>query len=485
MSTNTKRERIAARSAGMPRARTIGAACMAAAGLLAMAGMASAQDQIAIKGGRIISVAHPPIDGGVILIRQGRIQAVGKDIAIPSDYKVIDATGKVIMPGFVEVHSSRGMDQANERNNNVPFLSVMDAIDPGQEYFEDCRRNGVTTVAVAPGDDTMIGGQSAIIKTAGAIVDQMVVKRNAGVKISLKPGTGRSRMSQIASLRKELDSARDAIQDEYDKPKVAGAGAGTADDDNDNIAHDDDPKGQKVDDPLQQQQQDGVPGAPDSVSDAGVRRATLISLLKGELQAYIYCELAMDVPQAIKLTKEYHLKTTLVLGHNCYKAAKQVAASKLPVVVDSTLVFWDTDPRTGEDHKVVIPKIYRDAGVPLTFQITGIGGGTLFRSPDLPPTLGSNFLWYQAATAVKYGLPVSEALEAITLLPAKLLGIDKLAGSIEPGKDADLVILTGDPLRVSTWVDKTLVRGQVVYEREKDRKLQQLLPTTSQSVTSR
>jgi imidazolonepropionase-like amidohydrolase len=478
MGTFMRRERMApARPAGTQRAQTILAVCVAVAGMLASTPGASAQEQIAIKGGRIVSVAHPPIEGGVILIREGRIQAVGKDLAIPSDYKVIDATGKVIMPGFIEAHSSRGMDQANERNNNVPFLSVMDAIDPGQEYFEDCRRNGVTTVAVTPGDDTMIGGQAAVIKTAGAIVDQMVVKRNAGVKISLKPSTGRSRMSQLASLRKELDNARDAIQDEYDKPKVAGAGS---DDDGD-----DNGGGQNVDDPLQQQQPDGIPGAPDAAADAGVRRETLIRLLKGELPAFIYCELAMDVPQAIKLTKEYNLKSTLILGHNCYKAVKQVAASKLPVVVDSTLVFWETDPRTGEDHKIVIPKIYREAGVPLTFQVTGIAGGTLFRAPDLPPTLGSNFLWYQAATAVKYGVPVNEALESITLRPAKLLGIDKLAGSIEPGKDADLVILTGDPLRVSTWVQTTLVRGQVVYEREKDRKLKQLLPTPSQSVTSR
>lgn len=468
-----------ARATGALHLRSVLTACLAAAGLLTLPPGARAQQQIAIKGGRIISVAHPPIDGGVILIRDGRIQAVGKDLTIPSDYKVIDATGKVIMPGFIEAHSSRGMDQANERNNNVPFLSVMDAIDPGQEYFEDCRRNGVTTVAVAPGDDTMIGGQAAIIKTAGALVDQMVVKRQAGVKISLKPGVGRSRMSQLASLRKELDNARDAILDESDKPKVAGAGAGAADDNDDNGG------GQNVDDPTQQQQPNGVPTAPDATADAGIRRETLIRLLKGEMPAFIYCELAMDVPQAIKLTKEYNLKTTLILGHNCYKAAKQIAASKLPVVVDSTLVFWETDPRTGEDHKIVIPKIYRDAGIPLTFQVTGIAAGSLFRAPDLPPTLGSNFLWYQAATAVKYGLPVAEALDAITLRPAKLLGIEKLAGSIEPGKDADLVILTGDPLRVSTWVDKTLVRGQVVYEREKDRKLQQLLPTSSPSVTSR
>src|SRR5260221_6519254 len=147
---------------------------------LAIVGSTRAQEQLAIKGGRIIPIGQPAIDGGVILIRDGKIQAVGKDLPIPSDYRVIDAAGKVVLPGFIEAHSSRGMDQANERNNNVPFLSVVDGIDPGQEYFEDCRRNGVTSVAIAPGDDTMIGGQSAIIKTAGAIVDQMVVKRNAG-----------------------------------------------------------------------------------------------------------------------------------------------------------------------------------------------------------------------------------------------------------------------------------------------------------------
>ena len=181
MRTFMRREQmIATLIAGAPRARTLLTAFVAAAGLLTDAPQVHAQEQIAIKGGRIVSVAHPPIDGGVILIREGRIQAVGKDIPIPSDYKVIDATGKVILPGFIEAHSSRGMDQANERNNNVPFLSVLDAIDPGQEYFEDCRRNGVTTVAITPGDDTMIGGQTAIIKTAGAIVDQMAVKRPAG-----------------------------------------------------------------------------------------------------------------------------------------------------------------------------------------------------------------------------------------------------------------------------------------------------------------
>src|SRR5437879_11180189 len=134
--------------------------------LLAAAGGAAAQERLALKGGRILPVAGPAIDGGVVLVKDGKVEAVGKDLPIPSEYRVLDATGKVVLPGFIEAHSSRGMDQANERNDNVPFLSVVDAIDPGQEYFEDCLRNGGPTVAVLPGNDTMIGRQAARIQAA-------------------------------------------------------------------------------------------------------------------------------------------------------------------------------------------------------------------------------------------------------------------------------------------------------------------------------
>jgi imidazolonepropionase-like amidohydrolase len=451
------------------------------AGLFTAAGGVSAQERLAIKGGRIVPIAGPAIDGGVILIKDGKIEAVGKDLSIPSEYRVLDASGKVVLPGFIEAHSSRGMDRANEVNSNVPFLSVVDGIDPGQEYFEDCRRNGITTVAVVPGDATMIGGQAAIIKTAGSYVEQMIVKRQAGLKLSLRPVTGRSRMSHLAALRKELDAARDAIHDDATKskgtpserktetPKADGGGDSNAD-------------------PTQPEPPatgDNPEGTPENPMDVAVRREALVNLLKGKMPAFIYCDAAMDVPQALKLVQEYHLNAILVLGHKCYKAAKQVAASKLPVILDPTLVFWEADPRSGEERKVIVPKVYREAGVPMTFQVTGAAAGTLFRDADPTATLGTNFLWYQAATAVKYGLPVPEALEAITLRPAKLLGVETLTGSIQPGKDADLVILTGDPLKVTTWVETTLVRGQVVYERATDRKLQHLLQPAAGKVSSR
>jgi hypothetical protein len=442
-------------------------------GLFVVASPLAAQDRIAIKGGRILPVSGPPIDNGVIVINKGKIEAVGRDVAIPAGAKVIDATGKVIVPGFVEAHSNRGMDQANETNPNVPFLSVVDAIDPIQEYFEECRRQGITTVAILPGNNTMFGGQGAIVHTAGGFVDEMVVKRSVGIKISLKPTTDRNRMGHVATIRKELDAARYALADVkkavYAKPKAEEKKVGS----------EPPPLAAGDDDTQPGRGRRGAggarPGGFGEQPDATLVREALMKLLKGEVLAYIYCELAMDVPQAIKLINEYKLKAVLVLAPDCHKAVKQIASAKLPVILDPTLVYWEADPRTGEERQVVLPKVYRDAGVSVLFQVTGIAAGTLGRAPNLPPTVGTNYLWYQAATAVKHGVPADEALAAITLKAAQAIGIGDRAGSIEVGKDADLAILTGDPLKLDTWVDKTLVAGKVVYERDNDRKLKALL----------
>jgi hypothetical protein len=435
---------------------------------LATGGPLAAQERLAVKGGKVLPVAGPPIENGVVLIRNGKIEAVGKDLAIPADAKVIDATGKVVVPGFIEAHSSRGMDQQNESNPNVPFLSVVDSIDPSQDYFEECRRNGVTAVAVVPGNNTMFGGQAAVVKTAGTFVDEMVVKRSVGIKISLKPVGDRNRMGHLATLRRELDDARDGVTTAR-PPATAAAPPGAASEVTEGV---DDtqprPGGRRG-------QGRGAPAAGGGPSDVRLVREALTKLLKGETLAFIYCELAMDVPQAVKLVTDYKLKAVLVLGPDCHKAAKQVAASKLPVVLDPTLVFWEADPRTGEEKQVILPKVYREAGVPVTFQVSGFAAGSLFRSPNLPPTLGANYLWYQAATAVKYGTPADEALASITKRPAEAIGMGKLVGTLEPGKDADLVVLTGDPLKLDTWVDKTVIGGKVVYERDQDRKLKHLL----------
>lgn len=409
---------------------------------------AIAAGPLAIQNAKIIPIASETIERGSILIEDGQIVAFGADIEIPGEAKVIDAEGKVIMPGFIDAHNSAAMSQANEQNSLVPFLSVVDSIDPIASYFEECRRNGITTAAVVPGNSTLIGGKAAIVKTAGSYVDDMIVKRDFALKLSLRPTSG-SRMSQMARLRKELDKAKKALAKEKEEAeKEADSEKATASD----------KEAEK------KSEGDSAKPAPPSAADEGLE--ALKQAVQGKLPVYIYCAEAMDVPAAKQLIKDYKLNAIFILGQSCYKAASMFAGSDDSVILDPTLVYWETNPRTREDKKIILPEIYGNAKVPYVFQISDSSSRR---------TLGSSYFWYQAATAVKYGLSQEKALAALTLEPAKLIGIDDLVGSIEVGKNADLVILTGEPLDIGTWVEHTIVDGEIVYDRSEDEKLERLL----------
>jgi len=420
------------------------------------------QETLAIKGGKIITLAGDDIEGGTIVIRDGKITAIGKDLEIPVDARVIDAAGKVVMPGFVEAHSSEAMSQANETNPFVPYVSVMDSVDPMRPYFDEARRNGVTSVAVVPGNSTMIGGQAAVLKTGGQFVEYMVLKRNAGVKISLRPIGTSSRMGHLAALRKALEDAREKREsaDSKDKDKE---GDDTKEGDDDEEGDDD-----KDDDEEGDEGDTEAASKPANPTQSELDKS-MLQLVSGNLPAFIYCENAMDVENALALIKDFGIKPLLVLGKDCHKAAKLVADSGYPVILDSTLVFWDRDERTMEEERVVVTEAFRNHDVPFAFQVARANQNTL----------GNNYLWYQAATAVKYGMAKDDALKSLTILPARFLGVDKFVGSLEVGKDGDVIVLTGDPLKVDTWVENTIVNGQVVYERENDTKLQRLLGASS------
>ena len=422
-------------------------------------GSVFAQPPVAIKGGTIYTMAGDPIENGTILFRDGKILEVGADLKVPVEAKVIDATGKVVMPGFVETHSSSGMSQSNETNPIVPYVSVLDSIDPMSSYFRQARRNGVTTVGISPGNSTIIGGQSAVIKTAGEFLDDMIVKTEVGIKISLRPISG-SRMSHLSRLRKTLNDAKKKMEgdDKDDKDKKSDDKKSDADD-----------KKDKEDEKKEGSSTSSQGSTPSSQGTNEALNEAMFALLTGELPAIIYCDRAMDVSQALRLIEEYNLDASLVLGRDCHKAAKQLAGKDFPVILDSRLVYWEEDPRTDEETKVVVSEVFRDLEIPFTFQASRSGG----------VTLGASYLWYQAATCVKHGMPRDEALAALTTLPAKFLEVDDLVGSIEEGKDGDVIILSGDPLKASTWVEKTIVNGKVVYDREEDEQLKQLLGETS------
>ena len=400
----------------------IGFLALPAALALTAAG-AAAQDVIVIKAARLIPISGAEVQDAAILIRGGKIEAVGRDIAIPEGARVLEA--KVVMPGMVEAHGSRAMDSANENVPVVPFVSTADGLDPVHFSMEDALRDGITTIHVIPGNNTVIGGSGVIVKPVGATIDAVMVKRPSGMKLSLQPSGGRNRMAQVAELRKAFDD-----YDEYLRGRTERAAAGarrSADED-----------------------------------EFDPRQAPIRELLAGRIQAYIYCPRDSDVLKAIEIIEQRKLKAALVLGAECRKSAPIIARKGLKVILDPQIVTWETDEDKDREIRHVAPLIFHRAGVPFAL---------------LPQTgvYGSRYLWYQAATAVSYGVPRAAALRAITLTPAEILGVADRVGSIAAGKDANLLILTGDPLDTQTWVDKAIVEGKLVYDRATDSRLQKLL----------
>ena len=387
-------------------------------------------DILAVKAGRIITAAGDEIVDGVILIRDGKIEAVGKGIEIPWDAKVIDVSKQVVAPGFIETHTWRGVDRANENVPSVPFVSTFDSVNPLDPYFEDGLRQGVTTMFVAPGNGTMIGGQGCVLKPVGSITESMVIVKNHALKLSLDPRPGMSRMAHLAALRRELDEVVDFLKEHEEKRREVPTAAA------------------------------GAPTGP--APEMEIKREVMAKFLQGKLAAFVYCPTASDVLRAIELSKKYKFRMKLVLGRDTWKAAADIAREKLEVILPADMIFWETDEEKHEEVLRVLPAIFAKAGVKFAFQTE-------------MSSSGAGYLWYQAAAAVRHGLPKADAVRAVTRTPAEILGLDARLGSIEKGKDANLVVLTGDPLDARTWVDQVLIEGKTVYERSKDVKLKKIL----------
>jgi len=382
--------------------------------------------KLAVEAGRIITIAGEDIKNGVILIEDGTINAVGKDVDVPWDAFVIEAKDHVVMPGFVMAHTSSGLDRENENIPEVPFISTFDSIDPISTFFEDSLRDGVVAMLILPGNNTLLGGTGTIVKPYGRTVEAMLIKRYTGLKISLLPGPNTSRMGHMQRFRRYMSELKDYLED-YEQRKA-------------DAEEEKKPFDEEID----------------------VTKQSMVDLLNKKLTAFIYCNRAAYVPKALEIQKTHGLKTVLVLGPDCYKAADLIAKSKLPVVLAPQLIIWETNEQTNEEEMKVIPMIFHRAGVKFAFQTD-------------TSQYGRRYLWYQAATAVKYGMNRTEALKSITLYPAQFIGVGDRLGSIETGKEATMLFLTGDPLDAQTWVDRVMIAGEIVYERAKDERLKKLL----------
>ncbi len=404
-------------------------------------------DKLALKAARIITVAGEDISNGVILVENGKIKDVGKDLKIPYDFWVIDAGEAVVFPGMIESHTARGLDRSNESLPVLPFLDVGDAIDPSNLTFEEALRDGITTLLVAQGNDTVIGGMSRVIKPIGRTVPEMTLKAQAGLKLSISPKRGYDRMTQMAAFRetfRELDEYLGKLAESKYEESVK-------------------EKDEKVDIPPDQAREKGM--ALIKEEDLDFKHLNLKRLKDGRLPAFLYCGRAMDVALGIKLAEEHGFlkRSVFVLGNECHKAADLIKKAGRPVILSYNMLYTEEDPLTGEETEVFVPSVFFEKGIP--FAVT----------TSLSSTMGERYPWYQAARLVRNGIPRQTALESITMTPASMLGMGHRLGAILPGYDATFLVLTGDILDSRTWVDKVFIEGELVYEREKDHRLQELL----------
>ena len=403
--------------------------------------------KVALTGGRIIPVAGEVIDKGTLLIDGGKITAVGRDVEIPYDATVVDVTGKVLFPGMISPHTSRGLDRPNENLPVAPYLDVYDAIDPSSLHFEDALRDGVLAIHVMQGNNCVIGGISRLVHPIGRTTDEMTIRPVVALKLSTSPKSGFDRMSQMAAMREaflELEFYLENLAETRYEAELK-------------------KKKKEIDVSPEEARKRGRKLIRDEHLDD--KHRNLVKLKEGRLDAWIYCGSATDVGPAIETARfnGFLEQTVFVLGTEAYRAVDELKAAGRPVVLSPELVHQERDPITGKLSETFVPKVIYDADLPFALQ------------PSPGSSLAERYLGYQAARCVRHGIPRQAALEAMTLTPAKILGVDDRLGSLEVGKAGYVVVLSGDPLDFNTWVEKAYIDGVLAYDRTKDVRLKELL----------
>jgi len=362
----------------------------------------------ALRGARIHTAAGPPIEDGIVLVEDGKIVRVGAGIAIPRGFTVIDVAGKTVIPGLIDEHSHLGVydfGDANEFTEPIgPEHRALDALHMEVRDWYEAARAGVTTIITGPGSGERMGGQSITIKTFGDDLERRILKESRELKMAVNARN----MSHIPTIRSMFLEAQEymAKWDEYED-------------------------GDK----------EGSPPRRD------LRLEAIVPVLRGEEMVRCHIHYANDMISFLKLKDEFGFDLTFIHSSEAYKIADEIARRNVPVIVLplATRVGISEDMLHGIAH-------LHEAGVMVSLHTDH-------------PVVHQKLLRLNAAMVIKYGMPEEEALKTVTINPAISSRIDDRVGSIEVGKDADLVVLDGVWYEPSTRVEMVFVDGVQAYAR--------------------
>jgi imidazolonepropionase-like amidohydrolase len=388
---------------------------------------------VAITGGYVVPVDGEPIDGGTVLIRDGKITAVGTaaDVELPDGVTEVDATGRWVVPGFIESHAHVGVREdgegwaGNDTNEmtdpNGARFRALDGINPADLGFTDALSGGVTSSIIKPGSGNPIGGATVAVKNWGRTVDEMVFRESVSVKSALgenpkrvygdKGKTPSTRLGVAAVLREAFVAARN-----YQAQR--------------------DHKADK-----------GEPFERDLTLE------TLGRVLDGELLWDQHTHRADDIATAIRLSEEFGYQLVVNHGTEGHLIADLLAEKNIPVIFGpmfTTRVKVELRNRT-----------MRAAGI---MAKAGVKVAITTDHPVVP----IHFLVHQATLAVKEGMDRAEALRALTVNPAQILRLDDQVGALKPGLDGDVVVWSGDPLDVMSRALRVFINGREVYSYDEE-----------------
>lgn len=378
----------------------------------------------AVKGAKIYTITNGVIDEGVVLVEGGKIKDVGKDVFIPQGTKIYDAKGMTLTPGLIDAHSHLAVfgepsvwahSDGNEITSPITaHLRGMDSLNPQDPAIKDVVEAGVTTVYTGPGSANLIGGTGFAMKLRGNTAESMIIPGTEAMKMALgenpkkaygewQKKTPATRMASAAVLREALVKAENYIK-----------------------------KVEKGDD-----------------YERDLKMEALAKVLKREMKARIHAHRADDIMTAIRILEEFSVDFVLEHATEGFMIADIIAKKNIPCTVGPLLMGRSKMELLNVTLKN--PGILAEAGVKVAIQCDA--------------TSGTKWLGLHAGLAVREGMDPDEALRAITITPAEILGIESMVGSIEPGKDADLVLFSGHPFETMTVAKKVFIDGELVHER--------------------
>jgi imidazolonepropionase-like amidohydrolase len=391
--------------------------------LVALGAPALGAQTIAITGGRVHPVSGPTIENGTVLMRDGLIVAVGANVAIPADAQRIDATGKVVTPGLVNAATqltlteigavgSTRQTQARGHEGIAAAFRPWEGLNPTSVMLSPARNAGVTTVMIAPSGG-LISGQAAVIHLVPGTATEMVLRAPVAMVATIGPARGPQgspRAETLMRLREILDDARvyRTRRADFERAQTRPFAAGRLD------------------------------------------LEAMLPVLDGRIPMLVQVDKASDIEAAMALAREYGFRLIVIGGAEAWQIAPKLAAARIPVLTGAMNNIPESFAALGQRQENAA--ILSRAGVAVTV-IGNAGGGD-------EEAFNVRNVRFEAGNAVAYGMDWNAALRSITLTPAETFGVADRVGSLTAGRQADVVIWSGDPLEFASQPERVFVRGQ-------------------------